>query len=34
LWESKIQQLSGALANCNAILEMSQKAKVLELEEK
>lgn len=31
-WDTKIKQLSGALANCNAILEKSQKAKVLELE--
>lgn len=31
-WDTKIKQLSGALANCNAILAKSQKAKVLELE--
>lgn len=32
LWEVKIHQLSGSFATCNAILEKSQKAKVLELE--
>lgn len=31
-WDTKIKQLSGALANCNVILEKSQKAKTLELE--
>lgn len=31
-WDTKIKHLSGALANCNAILEKSQKAKTLELE--
>lgn len=32
LWENKIHELSGRLGTCNAILEKSQKAKVLELE--